>query len=375
LGLSPPKYSLNLAGLLQVQPMQRRGVPISEREGLASTTANPDWEAVHVFLEVARRGSFRSAADRLGLSINALRRKIAELERQLSVRLFTRHVDGVRITAEGEEILAAAREMERGSFGLVRARDRTSQSISGDVRLAVTEGIGTFWLVPRLVEFQRVHPKLIVDINCAMRSADVLRLEADASVQLTKPTNPDLKVVKLGRLHSMPFAAPSYIEKYGTPRTAEEGLQHRLVMQIADQTATQELFERTYPGLTKASTVVMRTNVSSAHLWAIAKGAGIGFLPTYVHAIAARIVPVDVGLNFQFDIWLTYHQDVVGIPRVRRMIDWLIDAFDPKQFPWFRDEFIHPNDLPKAYRGTPLVNLFEGFLGDERALKSGGQSS
>jgi hypothetical protein len=45
------------------------------------------------------------------------------------------------------------------------------------------------------------------------------------------------------------------------------------------------------------------------------------------------------------------------------MIDWLIDAFEPRKYPWFRDEFIHPNDLPKEYRGAPIVNLFEGFFG------------
>jgi hypothetical protein len=47
------------------------------------------------------------------------------------------------------------------------------------------------------------------------------------------------------------------------------------------------------------------------------------------------------------------------------MIDWLIESFDPKRFPWFRDEFIHPYDLPKAYRGGPIANLFEGFVGAE----------
>ncbi len=346
-----------------MQPLQQRGVPIPEHRGAPGPA--PDWDAVRVFLEVARRGSFRAAADDLGLSINALRRRISELEHQLGVALLTRHVDGVRTTAEGEEILAAALKMESASFGLIRARDRAVPAISGEVHLAVTEGLGTFWLAPRLTEFQRAYPKLLVDLHCAMQSADVLRLEADVAVQLTKPSNPDLKVVKLGRLHSMPFAGRSYIDTYGTPKTLEEALKHRLVLQIADQTATQELFERVFPGTPHNGLVTMRTNVSSAHVWAIAKGAGIGMLPTYVHAIAARIVPIDVDLHFHFDIWLTYHPDVVRIPRIRRMIDWLIESFDPKRFPWFRDEFIHPYDLPKAYRGGPIANLFEGFVGAE----------
>jgi DNA-binding transcriptional LysR family regulator len=87
-----------------------------------------------------------------------VRRRIAELEHHLGVTLLTRHVDGVRITAEGEEILSAARKMENASFGLIRARDRSAPAISGEVKLAVTEGLGTFWLAPRLVEFQRANP-------------------------------------------------------------------------------------------------------------------------------------------------------------------------------------------------------------------------
>jgi len=48
---------------------------------------------------------------------------------------------------------------------------------------------------------------------------------------------------------------------------------------------------------------------------------------------------------------------------VRRAIDWLIASFDPQKFPWFRDEFIHPRDLPEQLEGEALVNMFAGFGG------------
>jgi DNA-binding transcriptional LysR family regulator len=342
-----------------MQPLAQRGVPFSERE----MPATPDWDSIRIFLEVARRGSFRSAAEQLGQSINSLRRRISDLEQQLGVTIFTRHVDGVRTTEEGEQLLEAARQMELASFNLVRARDRSTPAMVGELRVAVTEGLGTFWLAPRIIEFQRAHPKLLVDLNCAMQSADVLRMEADVAVQLTKPTNPDLKLVKLGRLHSIPFAAQSYIDTYGAPQTREELFKHRVVLQVAEQTAMQEIYDRVAPGVPQVGFVSLRTNVGSAHYWAIAKGAGIGWLPTYARALSARIVPIPLDLRFTFDVWLTYHPDANRIPRVRRLIDWLIDAFDPKKFPWFRDEFIHPYDLPKEYRGAPLANLLEGFAG------------
>jgi DNA-binding transcriptional LysR family regulator len=342
-----------------------RGVPLAERREQSSGPSTLDWENIRVFLEVVRRGSFRSASEGLGQSVNQLRRRIDELEHQMGAALLTRHVDGVRTTAEGAQILDAAERMESASFNLVRARDRVVPSLAGEVRIAVTEGLGTFWLAPRLVEFQRTHPRLLVDLSCAMRSADVLRLEAEAAVQLTKPTAADLKVVRLGRLHIMTFAAQSYVETYGQPRSREELLKHRLVLQMGDQTSARQLYDQLFPGIPQLGFVAIRTNVSSAHYWTVAKGAGIGWLPTYAGAIGARVVPIDIGVDmrFQFDIWLTYHSDVNRIPRVRRTIDWIIESFDSKQFPWFGDEFVHPNDLPREYRGAPLVTLFEGFAG------------
>src|SRR4051812_40892254 len=161
-----------------MQLLPQRRVPPTERQDSGSGSTTPDWDSVRIFLEIVRRGSFRSAAEHLGLSVNVLRRRIDELEHQMGAALVTRHVDGVRATTEGEQVFAAAEQMEVASFNLMRARDRAVPSFTGEVRIAVTEGLGTFWLAPRLVEFQKSYPRLLVDLSCAMQSADVLRLEA-----------------------------------------------------------------------------------------------------------------------------------------------------------------------------------------------------
>jgi DNA-binding transcriptional LysR family regulator len=342
-----------------------RGVPPEERLEGRGQAVRPDWEAIRIFLEVVRCGSFRSASDRLGLSVNVLRRRIEELEQKLNTTLVTRHVDGIRVTAEGEAILAAAKRMELVSFELIRARDRSVPTISGEIKLAATEGLGTFWIAPRMAALHRKFPRLLVDLSCAMKSADVLRLEADVAIQLIKPSAPDLKVVKLGRLHAMPFAGRSYVETYGIPRTRDEFLKHRLLLQIADQTQTSEIFERLFPGVAQQGLVAMRTNTSSAHIGAISQGVGIGWVPTYVPAIGWEMIPVDVSQEFRlpFDIWLTYHPDAGRIPRVRKMIEWIVDAFDPRKFPWFRDEFIHPRELTQR-DDCRRENSGGGFQGD-----------
>jgi DNA-binding transcriptional LysR family regulator len=322
-----------------------------------------NWDLVRIFLEVARIGSFRAAAEQLNMSANFLSKRISLLESAYKTTLMTRHVDGIRLTREGLQVLEAAKRMEEASFGLDCALNQATPSLSGEVRIAVTEGLGTFWLAPRLVEFQRAYPGLLVDLKCEMRSADVMRLEADLAVQLEHPTQPDLKRIKIGRLHIMPFVSPSYVEVYGMPKSADDIRQnHRVVIQDAEQTKGKEIYEKYAAGREQLGFVAMRNNVSTAHLWSIAKGAGIGWLPTYVPALGDPLIPLDIGVQFELDIWLAYHPDAKKIARVRQLIEWTVQSFDGRKYPWFSDEFVHPKDLQKAYKDAePLVNLFAGF--------------
>jgi DNA-binding transcriptional LysR family regulator len=327
-----------------------RGVPQEERQKAALGSLT-DWDAARVFLEVVRCGSFRSAAERLELSINVVRRRIDDFERQIGATLFTRDVHGTRLTDEGALVVSAVERMEAASFDLLRAGNSVAHTLSGEVRVAVTEGLGTFWLAPRLVEFQQSFPSILVDLHCAMRSADVSRHEADVAIHLSRPAALDVKLVRLGRMHLMCFASRKYIETYGSPRTADELVKHRLVMQVADQTAAKETFENWFPGYSQQDLLVMKTNVSSANYWAVAHGAGIGVFPTYACALGGEIIPLEIELRRPFDIWLSYHPGNGRIPRVRHMIDWLVEAFNPAKFPWFKDEFVHPSEFKPVYKG------------------------
>ena len=255
------------------------------KSALASLT---DWDAARIFLEVVRAGSFRSAAERLTLSINAVRRRIDDFERQIGATLFTRDVHGARLTDEGALVVSAVERMEAASFELLRAGDGLASAASGEVRVAVTEGLGTFWLAPRLVEFQQSFPNVMVDLYCAMRSADVSRHEADVAIHLSRPAALDVKLVRLGRMHLMCFASEKYLEAYGVPKSINELVKHRLVLQVADEAAANAAFATIFPGFEQRDLIAMTTNVSSANYWAVAHGAGIGVFPTYASALAGK---------------------------------------------------------------------------------------
>jgi DNA-binding transcriptional LysR family regulator len=336
--------------------------PIDQRNELQRERLSPfrqtvlDWEGARVFLEVGRMKSFRGASQTLHQSINALRRKIDRLEKSVGETLLTRHFDGVRLTAEGERVLAAAKQMEAVTLNLMRGDNRLG-SDHGEIKLAVTDGLGTAWVGPQLGAYRRAHPQQMVNLICGMHTVDVLRLEADVAIQFVRPKAKDLKIVKLARLHSLPYASKSYIAAHGMPKSLQEIATHDIVYQTADQVTPSEDVPETVRDVLQYGNIVMRTNSSATHYFAIVSGVGIGMLPTYVRCMGSSLIPLDLKYRTHHDLWLVYHPDAGRLRRVQQLIAWLVEIFSPRRYPWFSDRFIHPDDLPPVPGWHPFFEV------------------
>jgi DNA-binding transcriptional LysR family regulator len=328
--------------ILGMQQLLHRGAAVTQHrtdDGLEAS-----WDDLKSFLLCAKYKSFRNAAEMLGLTSTTLMRRIDRLEERLGCKLFLRDQSGLTLSDEGAPMIGDVMEMERYAFNVFRRAAQSSNDASGTVRVAVTEGPGNFWILPRLIDFQKTYRKITVDLRCAMEQADVARLEADIAIQLEPPTNPDLIVAKLGRLHIYPFVSEQYQKLHGVPASLSELKSHRIVKQNAPQ-VDDSAYARVL-GLTSLEGIVgIKTNSSIGVLYAVERGAGVGFLPTSSIALGAPLVAVDMGVSHHADLWLTYHKEFRNSDRHKIVIDWLKKIFDSKTYPCFRDEFIHPNDL------------------------------
>jgi len=274
-----------------------------------------------LFGVVARTLNFRKAATTLRTSATTVARRVQGLESELNFRLFNRLPDGLTLTELGHGVFLAAQDIERASHS-VRAHLDRYLNLPGTVSCSVTEGLGTAWILPRLAQFSRTHPSTIVHLRCAMEIADVMRMEADVAIQLERPSRPNATTVRLGRMHIYPFASREYAEIYGLPKTRDEVRHHRLIHQQAPQVEEGTL-ERALNVTSIEGIVALRTNTSTAHGRAIELGMGIGGLPTYIMALGSDLIPLDIGVKHQVDIWMTYHPDARDIQRVSLFIDWL----------------------------------------------------
>jgi DNA-binding transcriptional LysR family regulator len=311
---------------------------------LDSAEADPSWDDLRLFLACVDQGSFRKAAENLDLTSTTVMRRIDRLEGQLGFQLFVRHQGGLRVCEEARTLIDDIRQMERLSFNVFRRAAHVGPNPVGVVRVAVTEGVGIFWVMPKLIEFQSTYRLLTMDLRCAMETADVARLEADIAIQFGQPSNPDLIVTRLGRLHVYPFVSEDYARQHGTPTSLAELREHRFVQQLAPQ-LDESAYARVL-GLDSVTGIVgIRTNSSTGILYAVERGAGIGILPTYAVALGVPLVPCEVGMRYHLDLWLTYHPDLRRSEKHMVAVEWLRRIFDPARYPCFRDEFIHPTDL------------------------------
>lgn len=324
-----------------------------------------DWTDVRHFVVAADAGSFLKAAARAGIAINTLRRSIDRLEDQLGYALFVRTGEGARLTHEGRRLVVAARDMEKSFLDVVRVASAAANSLAGPVRLAVTEGIGTYWLVPQLVRYldglagTPLHTR--IDLQCAMRSVDIMRLEADISIQLEEPTNPDLVARRAGWLHLTTFASVDYLDRAGRPRSLPELASHRIVEQETEQLGQYPLDQIFGPGAQERM-ALLKTNFSSAHYWAVARGGGIGALPNYARLVGARLEHVDVGFALKAPIWIAIHPELQKSSRHRRLLDWLVSCFDADTYPWFGERAIKPEALEEMIRTSGIAGWFSDFL-------------
>ena len=328
-----------------MQQLLHRGAAVTQHR--ADEVLDASWDDLRSFLACARYKSFRNAAEELGLTSTTLMRRIDRLEEPIGCKLFLRDQSGLTLSDEGAAMIGDVMEMERHAFNIFR-RAAQSDDTAGTVRVAVTEGPGNFWILPRLIDFQKTYRKITVDLRCAMEQADVARLEADIAIQLERPTNPDLIVTKLGRLHIYAFVSEGYRKLHGVPTLAEIR-NHRLVIQHAPQ-VDDSAYARVL-GVTSLEGIVgIKTNSSIGVLYAVERGAGMGFLPTSSIALGANLVAVDLGVHHHADLWLTYHKEFRNSDRHKIVIDWLKKIFDPESLSLLQGR-VHSSERPRAADG------------------------
>jgi DNA-binding transcriptional LysR family regulator len=282
-----------------------------------------DWDDLRVFLTLSREGSLTAAARKLEVSHPTVARRIKALEDSIGTRLFDRLPDKFVPTAAGEELLLDAEAMERAAESIDRrSAGLAADTTHGTVRLSAGEAMAGF-IARHLPRLRRNLQCVEFELVASHQLANLSRREADL---LIRDQVPDLASIVARRLGRVAYAA--YASRSQAPADlSREALRGRVWAgfdedhsYMAGQSWVLAVLDGARPAIRVNNWLVLHETVRA--------GAGLGVLPCYLgdtDATLCRVTPVIE--EAAADQWLLVHRDLRALPRVRAVMDALIQLF------------------------------------------------
>jgi DNA-binding transcriptional LysR family regulator len=182
------------------------------------------------FAAVAGERSFTRAAGRLGVSQSALSHTVRGLERRLGLQLLARTTRSVAPTAAGAALLEdLAPALERIERSLAEAQQRRERP-AGRIRLILSRTAAQLVLLPKLAQFARAYPEIVLDVTTSNDPADLVAGRYDAGVQIGEFIQRDMIAVRVsGDVRLAVVGSPEYFRSHRVPRTPRDLRDHACI--------------------------------------------------------------------------------------------------------------------------------------------------
>lgn len=283
-----------------------------------------NWDDVRVFLAVVRAGTLSAAARALRQSQPTMGRRLQALEAALGQTLFQRTPAGFVLTDEGAAVLPHAERMEADALSLSRQVEGADAQLEGMLRVSASDWFGLHAMAPVCAELTQRHPRITVELLTDARLYSLARREADLVARIVPFDEPD---IVQRRLMHVPYAL--YASKGGVAMPAEEARLVTMDLGFSDMPDAVWLRSRFPRGR-----VAFRSNSRHVQAVACAAGVGVAVLPCLLgdsHP-GLRRVALDAPPPGR-DVWLGYHRDLRRLPRLRALVQLLIERLGDGQEP------------------------------------------
>lgn len=182
------------------------------------------------FSAIVQAGSISKAALTLGCGKSVLSRQLAKLEAELGTRLIQRSTRRLTLTEIGELVFAQAQHIDQAMANIEQLTEQHQSEVKGCLRVSCPRPLGQRYLVPLLVEFTRLHPKLEVALSVDDRMVDLIAEHVDVAIRVAHLEDSTLVARKLGENPRVMVAAPAYLARAGTPVTPQDLTRHECLV-------------------------------------------------------------------------------------------------------------------------------------------------
>ncbi len=198
-----------------------------------------EFDHIIMYLNVVETKSFTKAADRLGISANAVSKQVTQLEQELGLTLLSRSTRHLEVTEAGKIIYQKGKLAQR-SLADINEYARSSQTKpSGTLAIAASMGTGQSILSAHLPEFLQLYPELSVYLQFSDEFPDLNSLENDSiniifgfslSLIPDKLKGIDLIRKRVSAVQRIICASPEYLARNGEPQNYDDLQTHSIIV-------------------------------------------------------------------------------------------------------------------------------------------------
>ncbi|MEM7648048.1 MAG: LysR family transcriptional regulator [Cyanobacteria bacterium P01_A01_bin.70] len=291
-----------------------------------------DVSTLQLFVEVVRQGSFAAVARDRRLDPSSVSRAIANLEKELGVRLLQRTTRQLSPTEAGLTYFERVEPLVEELHQALAVTTDMSQQPKGQLRVTASVSFGLTCIVPLLPQFEAQYPDLTVDLLLTDAVVDLLAERVDLAVRLGRLADSTLMAQRLMPTRYSVCASPAYLSRAAPLRQPQDVEHHDCLRFPLAGFRSRWRFQDHDGGLTEVA-VSGRTVISSAialQQCAIA-GMGLALLPHWLidadiqRGDLVRVLPeyAVTATDFNTAAWLVYPSRSYVPRKVRVFINFL----------------------------------------------------
>lgn len=298
------------------------------------------FQEMRAFVAVVDAGSFVRAADALDLSKTAVSRLVGDLEARLCVRLLHRTTRKLSLTPEGEVFHERCRQLIDGVAEAEAELSTHAGEAIGQLRVNVPVTFGLMHLAPLWPAFMALHPRVVLDVTLSDRVVDLVDEGFDVAVRIARLQVSTLVSRQLTTTRLILCASPEYLRLHGTPSHPSELAHHSVIayslLAMGDQWEFAGPMDTDAPILVKVAPR-MRTNSGDTCAAAALQHMGIVLQPSFLvgkHLDSGTLVEVMPQFrSIELGVYAVYPSRRHLTPKVRALVDFLVDAFRMRAWP------------------------------------------
>ncbi len=332
--------------------------PLASRRGLDETKilSGPFWGELRVFLAVAKARSYNRAAEALNMSQPTVSRQVRRLQDVMGAQLVVPTQTGITLTRQGEELARSLHDLDQKLFEISTDINAEARTAEGTVRLVVSEVLAGLSVVPALVAFSELYPKIRLELCSPTDHVNLRANRADVMISVMPQQGPDIVSRPLGFLHMLPVATQDYIARYGVPTNSN--LSSHCFVQCTTYTEIAEPWN-SWNALIQQGVVTHTTNNLLNYALMVKNGLGIGLVATT--ALADPIaLPLELGVHIRAPLFAVAAAERIGTKAVQVVFDWMSELFGAT-VPWFSPD-LKLEHLPRE----TMIPLLARLLGSSR---------